>query len=328
MIIKTLEFHGFKSFVSELLELKDLTLLTGLNSSGKSSVIQSILLLEKAARKEKLYLSGHGSLSEFKNPFTNSLGIAATFDNDSCISIADEKSDSSGPVQFPEIIYVCADRFGPETSMPVFVDSLKLGKKGENIHKCIEHFADYPLPELLQHQNSEGLTFLFNLRAWLSVVSPNVNFQSEIQDIADSSFATFNGFRSKNVGFGLSYALPVIVALLLGSIIENSLVMIENPEAHLHPRGQVEIARLISLCVRSGTQVIIETHSDHLFDGIRIQAKNSTDGFFSKIKVYWFELDKNNNTSSQEADVDEDGRLDKWPTGLFDQFGINASKLL
>jgi len=328
MIIKTLEFNGFKSFVSEFLELKDLTLLTGLNSSGKSSVIQSILLLEKASKKEKLYLNGHGSLSEFKNPFADSLGITGVFQNDATINITDEKSELIGQVDFPEIIYVCADRFGPETSMPIFVDSFKLGKKGENIHKCIEHYADFPLPDLLQHDNSEGITFLFNLRAWLSVVSPNVTFQSQIQEIADSSFATFNGYRSKNVGFGLSYALPVIVALLLGTIIENSIVMIENPEAHLHPRGQVEIAKLISLCVRAGTQVIIETHSDHLFDGVRIQAKNSKSDFFSKIKVYWFELDKNNNTSSEDADVDADGRLNKWPTGLFDQFGINASKLL
>jgi len=82
-------------------------------------------------------------------------------------------------------------------------------------------------------------------------------------------------------GFGLSYTLPVITALLVGTLIPNSLVIIENPEAHLHPRGQTEIARLIALCAQVGTQIIIETHSDHLFDGIRIAAKNKP-GFCGK----------------------------------------------
>jgi predicted ATPase len=327
-MIQSIEYSGFKSFVSEIIDFKNLTLLTGLNSSGKSSVIQSILLLDKAVKNEMIYLPGHGSIFEFKNPYTSSMSIKADIE-DGAIVIEDDHFIKSNEIKFPEIIYISADRFGPETSMPIFVDGHHLGKKGENVFKCIEYFADFPLPDFLRHEKSEGDTFLFNLRAWLSVITPNVTFKSKIEEIADSSFATFNGYRSKNVGFGLSYTLPVIVALLLGSITENCLVMIENPEAHLHPRGQVEIARLISLCVRSGAQVIIETHSDHLFDGIRIQAKkNITDNLHSKIKIYWFELDNNNNTIVERANVDKDGRLDNWPTGLFDQFGINASNLL
>lgn len=327
-MIKTLELSGFKSFVSELLELNKLTLLTGLNSSGKSSIIQSILFLEKAAKNEKIYLPGHGSFSELKNPYCDSLTITATFDGDAFFTIVDGKSTSVENIIFPEIIHISADRFGPETSMPIYIDNAKIGKKGENIFKVIEHYSDFEIPELLRHEKSEGITFLFNLRAWLSVITPNVSFNSKIEEITDSSFATYNGYRSKNVGFGLSYALPIIVALMLGSITPNSLVLIENPEAHLHPRGQVEIARLIALCVQSGVNVIVETHSDHLFDGLRIQAKNTNSDLFSKMKIYWFELDKNNNTNVERANVDQDGRLDNWPEGLFDQFGINASKLL
>lgn len=51
------------------------------------------------------------------------------------------------------------------------------------------------------------------------------------------------------------------------------MVLIENPEAHLHPRGQYEMSRLICLCVEAGAKVLVETHSDHLFDGVRIFAK-------------------------------------------------------
>jgi predicted ATPase len=328
-MIQHIELNGFKSFVADELTLGNLTLLTGLNSSGKSSVIQALLLLEKAAKKETLFLEGHGHLSEAQNRYSvDGIELSVHFDNTSSITIREDESLIYGDVNFPEIIYISADRFGPETSVAINVGNDKLGRRGENIFKCIDIYADYPLNDLLKHEKSEGDTFLFNLRAWLGVISPNVKFKHELQPVSDSSYGTFNGYRAKNVGFGLSYALPVITALLLGSITPNSLVVIENPEAHLHPKGQTEMARLIALCAESGVQVIIETHSDHLFDGIRIYAKNSKSNFNDKVKIYWLELDKNANTDVQEAELDENGRIANWPQGLFDQFEINASKLL
>ena len=328
-MIHHIELNGFKSFVADELTLGNLTLLTGLNSSGKSSVIQALLLLEKAAKKEAIFLEGHGHLSEAQNRYSvDGIELSAYFDDTSFITIREDESLISGDVNFPEIIYISADRFGPETSVPIHIGHNKLGSRGENIFKCIDIYADYPLNDLLKHEKSEGDTFLFNLRAWLGVISPNVKFKHELQPISDSSYGTFNGYRAKNVGFGLSYALPVITALLLGSVKPNSLVVIENPEAHLHPRGQTEMARLIALCVESGVQVVIETHSDHLFDGVRIYTKNSKSNFHEKVKIYWLELDKNANTDVQEAELDENGRIANWPQGSFDQFEINASKLL
>jgi len=326
-MIDSIELNGFKSFVSEIIDLNGLTLLTGLNSSGKSSVIQSILLLEKGYRKEKIAIEGHGSLRGLKNSYSPNLEIQANFTNSTSISIVDDHVNVIGDVEFPEIIYISADRFGPETSMPIYIDSSRIGSKGQNIFNCIEINADKEINPKLKHENSEGDTFLFNLRAWLGVIAPNVQFLHKIEEITDSSFGTFNGHRSKNVGFGLSYTLPIITALLLGSVTPNCIVMLENPEAHLHPRGQTEIGRLISLCVECGVQVIVETHSDHLFDSIRVQAKLE-DNFFEKVNIYWFQLDKNNNTDSQFSTLDNTGRLDSWPLGLFDQFHINASKLL
>jgi len=183
------------------------------------------------------------------------------------------------------------------------------------------------LQDKLIHKNSEGDTLLYNIRGWLSVVSPRVEFNFELNKTSDSSYSTFDEHRATNVGFGLSYALPVISALLIGTLIPNSLVIIENPEAHLHPKGQTEIAKLISLCAQSNTQVIIETHSDHVFDGIRIAAK-SMEEFSEKVQLHWFELNERKITDIVSPNLDKNGRIDIWPTGLFDQFEINASKLL
>lgn len=116
--------------------------------------------------------------------------------------------------------------------------------------------------------------------------------------------------------------------MLLGTVTRNSLVIVENPEAHLHPRGQTEMARLICKCVEAGAQVIIETHSDHLLNGVRIYTKISNIDFYKQVLIHWFQLDENKNTELESTTIAPDGRLYNWPIGLSDQFEINASQLL
>lgn len=329
-MIKNIEINGFKSFVSEVIDLNQLTVLTGLNSSGKSSVIQSLLILENIARrKSDFLLNGHGNFDELENPHTkDGINLSAETENGHIELIKNEPVFPADTVIFPEIIYISASRYGSETSIPVIASSKRLGNRGENVLNCIDAVADELLDPLLRHPKSEGDTFMFNLRAWLQVISPNVKFDYKIHKMSDSSYSQFNEHRATNVGFGLSYTLPVITALLLGTITPNSLVVVENPEAHLHPKGQTEMARLISLCACAGAQIVIETHSDHLFDGIRIYAKQNP-GFAKKVSFYWFELNRDNNTETTEIEIDDNGRIKSdCPPGFFDQFELNATELL
>jgi predicted ATPase len=332
-MVKEISVTGFKSFVNASLNLNKLTLLTGLNSSGKSSVIQALRILEKAGKSGGGFLlPGHGSIEELKNAFAEHLSLEAVNDRGKVLSLA--FSPAGVPVleqafEFPELIYISASRFGPRTSIPIYNDSSargKLGENGENVLQCIEQHEDTVLDARLRHENSEGDTLGYNIRGWLKVISPNVEFVGRLERITDSSYATFDGHRASNVGFGLSYTLPVITALLVGTIIPDSLVIVENPEAHLHPRGQTEMARLIALCSQAGAQIIVETHSDHLFDGIRIAAKQYN--MAKDIQIYWFELDKNKNTRVCSPALTDDGRIDEWPEGFFDQFEINSSQLI
>lgn len=332
-MLKTISLRGFKSFVERDLDLNSLTVLTGLNSSGKSSVIQALLMLDKAANQEKsILLEGYGSEDELKNRYVED-NIKLSIEDDSGKNFTvklDAKSDFDNQLVFPEIIYIGANRQGPQTSIPIYSNThkkSKIGATGDNLLQYIQLMGSRELDEQLRHENSEGLTLEFNIKGWLSVISPNVDFDYKVNKKSDTSYATFDEHRAMNVGFGLSYALPVIVALLAGTITKNSLIIIENPEAHLHPRGQTEMAKLICLCAQVGAQVIIETHSDHIFDGIRIFAKQH-DNFAENVQIHWFELNKNKNTEVYSPTLDDNGRLDEWPDGLFDQFRINASKLL
>ncbi|HND20426.1 MAG TPA: AAA family ATPase, partial [Acidobacteriota bacterium] len=76
--------------------------------------------------------------------------------------------------------------------------------------------------------------------------------------------------RPANMGFGVSYTLPIIVAGLLAR--PGHMLVVENPEAHLHPQGQSRIGRFLALLAAKGVQVLIETHSDHVLNGIRLAA--------------------------------------------------------
>ncbi|WP_195597248.1 AAA family ATPase [Bacteroides cellulosilyticus] len=330
-MIKSLDINGFKSFVSQNIELRPLTILTGLNSSGKSSVIQSIRILSRIANSEKeSLLDGHGTIEELKNPFAdNGIMLKAIYDNidklDS-ITFTAEFDESDANNNFPEVIYISADRFGPQTSIPIATNH-NLGTRGENILNCIDYYQYELLSPLLKHENSVGDTFGYNLEAWLGAISPGVKFKHEILKLTDSSYTLFNGHRAMNVGFGLSYTLPIIVALFLGTMKPNTIVLLENPEAHLHPKGQTELSKLIALAVQAGAQIVVETHSDHLFDGIRVFAKQHK-GFAKDVNIYWFELDQSKNTNIEAPILDDNGRLNKWPEGMFDQFEINASELL
>lgn len=340
-MINELTLVGFKSFLNRKLKLNRLTVLTGLNSSGKSSIIQALLMLEKAYRNENsILLEGHGSIEEIKNIYHDKaiqLSVLDEFNQPFIIEIANGLSVGQTYVckyreefKFPEIIYISANRFGPKTSVPIYNDSFKrnrIGANGENLFQFIESFAYETLNPKLIHPNSEGETVQYNITGWLSVISPNVKFSYTIDKNSDTSYSLFNEHRATNVGFGLSYSLSIIASLLIGTLIPNSLIIIENPEAHLHPKGQTEIAKLISLCAQVGTQIIIETHSDHLFDGIRIAAKETV-GFAKEVQIHWFELNEKQNSEVASPTLNEDGRLDKWPQGLFDQFEINASHLL
>ena len=122
---------------------------------------------------------------------------------------------------FPKVWYISANRFGPQLSIPISNDTQTknmIGRNGENVLQCIKYYDSInpvSLDETIKHPNAKALTLLENIRTWLKVISPNVDFDYEVFEKMDSSFATYDGHRATNVGFGLSYILPVITTLLV-----------------------------------------------------------------------------------------------------------------
>lgn len=327
-MIQQIHLDGFKSFYDEYFQLKGLTMLTGLNSSGKSSLIQAIAMVEKyrSTNNQQFLLKGHGSTRELINNSCEDFHIEVKADEYSvCISSVAKDTYINGDIT-DNIFSLEAGRLGGENAISIFNESSEIGARGENVLKCVETYYDRIIPPALQHVKSEGSTFEYNLKAWLNIISPGVSFEYSVQELADTSFSLFDGHRAANVGFGLSYTLPVIALLLRASLLPNSIVLLENPEAHLHPKGQTEMGKLIACAVDAGIQVVVETHSDHLFEGIRLYAKEKGT-FADKFIGYWIE--RNETSSAFPIEITDNGKLkEATPEGFFDQFEINALQLL
>jgi len=118
-----------------------------------------------------------------------------------------------------------------------------------------------------------------------------------------------------------------------------SIIIIENPEAHLHPRGQAEMGKLIAETVARGVQVFVETHSDHVINGIRVAVKK---GIVKPedVNIAFFERGPHavvqpDGTTKREIysevtniKVDANGALSEWPKDFMDEWGIQQMKLL
>ncbi len=123
-----------------------------------------------------------------------------------------------------------------------------------------------------------------------------------------------------HVGFGTSQAVPVIVALHAAE--EGQLVYVEQPEIHLHPKAQEEMAGVLARAVERGVDVVVETHSHLLVLAIQTlvaRRKLSPD----KVAMHWFEQDKQGMTKVTSARITKHGRTPGWP----DDFGPGLMSL-
>lgn len=123
-----------------------------------------------------------------------------------------------------------------------------------------------------------------------------------------------------DVGFGVSQALPVLVALLAAE--PGQLVYVEQPEIHLHPSAQRSLATVLAEAARRGVIVIVETHSALLLRGIQtLVAKDELPQ--DLVKLHWFQRDKFGKTSIVSSDLDESGAFGDWPED-FDEVELDA----
>ena len=235
------------------------------------------------------------------------------------------------------LVYVNAERVGPRKSYPL--SDVKAW--GHDFGASCEYawsYLNHHQKELLNEGDPRcagggGRRLIDVVAQWLQDVTPGAHLQLDEVEPADALIAGFSfdrprggrqgPYRATNVGFGLSYVLPVVLALLAEP---DTLCLIENPESHLHPRGQTKLGELAVRAVKAGVQVFVETHSDHFMDGVRIAVR---DGLIAPedVAFHYFERQGGKAVVSSPQ-VDVDGRLSEWPAGFFDQHEESLMRLL
>lgn len=237
--------------------------------------------------------------------------------------------------------YLRADRVNPAVSYPKSFHAVSqrrfLGSRGEYAAHYLSLFQDEPIrDDSLKHPDSQATSgLLAQVNAWMQEFSPGATINVDEIEKTDfvrlsytfgSGIDSSNPYRPTNVGFGLTYSLPIVIACL--STEAGGIVLMENPEAHLHPQGQVAMGRLMALTAAAGVQVIVETHSDHVLNGIRIAVKQ---GILppGDALVHFFRRDAATGSAAIDSPIiNEQGRLSFWPDGFFDQWDKSLDELL
>lgn len=375
-MITSLHLLNFKPFANQLLEFKKLTLFSGLNSTGKSSVMQSLLLLRQSYKQGLLPEKGLALNGDFVNIGTaqdalfegakeDLIGFGIVWENNSkglwrfrYDKEVDVLNITSEPVSSEvyksnlfgnEFHYLQAERIGPrpfnEMSDYQVRQLGQLGIKGEyaahflaiNGQKAIPNSSlSHPEAKLKTQRDlssAKSMDLIDQVEAWMGEISPGTRLKIDAKSDVDLmsfqySYGDSNPYRATNVGFGISYTLPIIVAALAST--PGTIVLIENPEAHLHPKGQVKMGQLLALAASGGVQVVIETHSDHVLNGMRLAVHG---GKIDPKDVQLHYFQRQNQEGQAVTDVvspkiDRNGRIDCWPDGFFDEWDNSLEILL
>lgn len=395
-MITRLDLEYFKCFSSLKLPLAPLTVLSGSNASGKSSIMQVMALLHQTIREHewstRLMLNGDavqlGTVADVIDQVEGrrSVGVAlhdgeqvykwkfvgersemsmeveeVTVDANSEAKPeklrwllpdlggeepsprsrwmpwprrgsddrrADADDDHSLAFRLRDLTYLTAERLGPRDYYPLEDPQLApvVGRAGEHTVSVLQSDEERSIiPDLVLRGVSRNR--LRQVEARMARFFPGCELAMETVPRANvvrlgvrtSRNTEFH--RPGHTGFGLTQVLPIVVASL--SMQEQGILLIENPEVHLHPGGQASMGQFVAEVAAAGVQVVVETHSDHVLNGVRRAVK---DGKLraDDVALHFFRSRPGDGGGPlpqvESPALDSDGNIDVWPDGFFDQF--------
>lgn len=379
----TLGIKNFKCFYDVEVPINDLTVFAGGNGNGKSTVIQSILLLRRTIEhcsewkgdhfeyKEinglnvelnDVYCLGLGNVlnilpSEFKetdielglSDCEKSLSVKYSTNNLTEVWITPETilrnefRYPENPLLYQQFYYLNAERIGPRINQGIrFYDYPNVGFQGEYTAQIIADLDSLEIESKFKIDSNRilnkpefliGSKFQHHVNAWLSYIIDGVTIipvkDSETHTARitiENSYSRGKSIFPTNTGFGISYSLPIIVSCLIAN--KDTFLIIENPEAHLHPSAQSKMGYFLGVMANSGIKLIVETHSDHIINGIQIAvAEKKIDNELITINFF---SHQENSTQPEVLPIKlkKNGELTDWPKDFFDQTQLDYSHLI
>ena len=227
-----------------------------------------------------------------------------------------------------EFYYLNAERIGPRINQGIkFYDFPNAGFQGEFVAQLIadtDSNYTFEIDEIRRNKKSKSPRLEQQVNAWLNELMPGVSISASYNPETHSAQIKVDNFYTRgdstiatNIGFGISYVLPILVTGLIAK--KGSYMIVENPEAHLHPSAQSKIGKFLSMVANAGVNVIIETHSDHFINGVQISVATKEISTES-VTINFFSQEENQiQPTIDTISINKLGELSDWPKGFFDQ---------
>lgn len=354
-----LTIEGYKRFeTKQEFHLNSITLFTGANSVGKSSVIQSILLgrivsetliedstsdiipIHLHGDKGNKYALDLGYYKDITNRNSTTGNIEFSFGECSYGVYIDDNEDEKNPIIFRSLqqdreklksifgrgfSYLSADRMAPLYEYKESVSNDWCDCHGSNVGDIIKKHQDDSAISKRSLFSKDKIMLTTQLDEWSNYIFPGVSIR-----VTQAGEQTYKIKERKdaatNVGFGITYALPILVSGL--TVPEGGILIVENPEAHLHAKAQSNMGYFLARMAAAGVRVIIETHSEHIVNGIRrMIVEGKTEMSHEDMTIYFFQ-DKNGEKNIMEITMDDIGNLSEFPMDFFDQVRQDMLELM
>lgn len=304
-------------------------------------------IIQLGTSKDIFCQNGASDVIRFYVQFSNCIAYDCCYkyeaekqDSDQLMRIGTEKKENYDVSLFSDqFSYLGAEHIGPRKQYSTENwkrnGVARFGTMGEFIVPFLALEGEkIRIPDDMCLETGKTNRLIDQVSAWMAEISPGIRISAELLPVIEKAklAISYSGdrlvsdtFLPVNVGFGIPYVLPLVVELLVAG--EDSLLLIENPESHLHPKGQTMIAKLISLAANHGCQIICESHSDHVINGVRVAVKNGQINS-KKVGVSFFSKNSDQETKVDNIYVDEKGNLNDYPSGLLDEWGILMTELI
>ena len=350
-MLTKLYIKNFKCFLNAEMTLVPFNLFVGANSSGKSTAIQALRLClgnsgKPQGKNTQITIKDKktGQFNELNSFLTNEksfvIGIDTTegevkttytFGDDARVStmVAVESSPAGLALSLAEknVFYLPANRDSAKDAFPMNLEAIsEIGVGGEYvIDYYAHHYGDKLDDALIVDGNLKTLEGQVNY--WLRLLtgySLKVIPQGEAYAVKYKNVMG-RELRPYHVGTGVSFITALLIVTL--SMPQDGFVIVENPEIHLHPRAQAVVLDFFARVSRTGRQMLIETHSDHLFNGVRrlLAQRQLTP---ADVSVYFFKMQDNLESIPVHINLTEKGRMTQYEKGLFDQFDDDLDVIL
>lgn len=282
--------------------------------------------------------------SENKNFLKGNCDIKATFSN-LFPNLYFDIDESKAPKYDPSVVYFsqhlkdivksifCTYNYiGPLREEPsrryIYENEIvEIGNKGENAAYILLSEKDKQIKGhfFIDFENNTLKEELKPLKEavkdWLDFMNIN-NFNTSLKNEIiylemNSSIYDQTNVNIADVGFGISQIFPIVLEGL--RMPEYNTLLLEQPEIHLHPNLQMQLADFFIAMAKSGKRFIVETHSDHIINRLVRRILEDTSGKHENdIGIYFF---KNNSDGVQfeEINIDKKRGIVNWPKDFFDQ---------